>query len=104
MAFLLTGLLGPLIGSLFNRGNSNGSLDGALAQMQASTENDQISSVMTNTVLSKRSTKMSNLVDVQNEATQETAMYDEYLLAVQGAQQHIIQKQEQLVENSTTSG
>jgi hypothetical protein len=102
MAFLLTGLLGPLIGSLFNHGGSSGSLEGALAQMQTSTENDQISSIMTNTALSKRSTKMTNLVDTQNEATQETAMYDEYLLAVQGAQQHIIQKQEKLVDDSTS--
>jgi hypothetical protein len=102
MAFLLTGLLGPLLGGLFSHGSSTGSLEGALAQMQTSTENDQISSILTNTTLSQRSTKMSNLVDVRNEATQETAMYDEYLLAVQGAQQHIIQKQEKLVDDSTT--
>ncbi len=102
MAFLLTGRLGPLIGGLFNHGGTSGSLAAAEAQMQTSTESDQISAIMTNTALSKRSTKMTNLVDTQNEATQETAMYDEYLLAVQGAQQHIIQKQEKLVDDSTS--
>ena len=101
MAFLLTSLLGPLLGGLFGH-NSNGSLEGALAQMQASQENDQVSSLLTNTALSAKSTKMSNIVNTRNEATQEATMYDEYLLAVQGAQQHVIQKQEKLIDDSTS--
>jgi hypothetical protein len=41
---------------------------------------------------------MTNLTDVRNEQTQEIATYDKYPIAVQGAQQHIVQKQEQLID------
>jgi hypothetical protein len=99
MAFLF-GLLGPVLGNLIHHGSS-GSVEGAAAQLTATQEADTVSTLMTNTQLSHRETQMTNLVNVNNEHTRETAMYDEYLLAVQGAQQHIIQKQEQLIDQST---
>jgi hypothetical protein len=96
MAFFAS-LLGPLLGGLFSH-SASGSVEGAAAQLQASEQADTVATLTTNTQMSHRSTQMTNLVDVRNEQTQETAMYDQYLIAVQGAQQNIVQKQEQLID------
>ena len=102
MSFLVGSLLGPLFGSLFHIGGHPATLDGASAQLAASEEQDSISTMMTRSQLSARSTKIANLVAVADEHVRESSMFDEFTIAAQGAEQHVIQKQMQLIDNSTS--
>jgi hypothetical protein len=101
MSFLAAGLLGlgPLLGSLFKGGRATASADAATAGLEATTTSDTISTMLTQQQLSQRSTKMTNLAFVADEHVRETAMYDEFVVAEQGAEQHVIQKQMQLIDN-----
>lgn len=101
MAFLLSSLLGPVFGSLFN--HTSGSVDAASTALASTEEADQISSMATQTQLSHQASKMANVMAVANEKVRETTMYDEFVVSNQGAEQHLVQKQMQLIDQSTQS-
>ncbi len=101
MSFLIGGLLGPLLGSIFKSHGTN-TLDGASAQLAATEQSDAISTMMTRSQLSHQSTKMTNIVAIADEHVRESSMFDEFTIAAQGAEQHVIQKQMQLIDNSTS--
>lgn len=59
--------------------------------------------MMTRSQLSHQATKMANVMAVANEHVREGTMYNEFVVANQGAEQHLISKQMQLLDQSAQS-
>jgi len=99
MAFLLSALLGPIV-QAFTRNSGSASVDAASASLASTEQADQVSAMATRAQLSHQATKMANVMAVANEHVREDTMYNEFVVANQGAEQHLIQKQMQLLDQS----
>jgi hypothetical protein len=103
MSFLLPSLLGPLLGGLFNHNAAGGAtLQSASDELLAGEESDSVSNLVTQQVMSSRSSKMSNITMIADERTREVTMYNEYALSVKDAEQKIVTKAMKLVDDASS--
>ncbi len=98
MGAIIGTLIGPIIGGLFN--HRTGSVEGALGQYQATAETDQIASIATQTAMAHKSSLFAQATSVRQEDAREVALLGEFALSVQTADQHLVQKQMRMIEDS----